>query len=164
MMNWWMERTERERWLLAGVGGLLALLMLWQFFYRPVVDYHRDAEQSYAAAQDRLEDMQQAASQVAALQGRSSGEARDAGGQSTRSLVMASAQAAGLAVTRLQPGEDDSLTVWIDDADARLVYDWLVALQEKFGVSVQKASLSANDGAATIRAQLQLAGRGESSR
>lgn len=164
MMTWWMERVEREKWLLGGAGGLLALLMLWQFFYQPIVDYHHDAERSYAGAQGRLEDMQIAAAQVAALQGQSTGSGERDASQSTRSLAMASARAKGLAVTRLQPGEDGSLTLWIDDADAKLVYDWIVTMQEDYGVSVQKASLSTNDGTATIRAQLQLAGRSEIAR
>jgi type II secretory pathway component PulM len=43
--------------------------------------------------------------------------------------------------------------------DTRILYDWVVMLQRDHGITVTKASLSANDGAATVRVQLQLAGK-----
>jgi len=159
MKQLWMERNERERLLLAIAGGLMALLVLWQLVLKPVAAYRADAQAGYERAQERLEEMQRAAAQAAALMARSrDGEASPTG--DVRGIAMAAARAKGLTVTRLQPNDDGGLTLWIDGVDTRVLYDWVVMLQKDHGIVVQKASVSANDGAATVRAQLQLAGKG----
>lgn len=162
MKQYWMERTERERLLLGIAFGLVALLLVWQFVYRPVADYHADAARSYEQAQERLEDMRRSAAEAAALMADGQGGEAAAPGGDLRTLAMTTARAKGLSVARLQPTGDDGLTLWIDGADTRLLYDWVVTLQREHAIVVEKASVSANDGAATVRAQLQLAGKGAS--
>jgi len=158
MKQLWTDRNARERRLLAVAGGLLALLLLWQFVLKPVADYRANARLAYERAQARLVTMQRSAGEAMALMAeRRGGQAKAA--EDVRGAAMASARAKGVTVTRLQPMEDGGVTLWIDGADTRILYDWVVMLERDHGITVIKASLSANDGAATVRAQLQLAGR-----
>ena len=89
MKQLWLDRNARERRLLAVAGGLLALLLLWQFVLKPVADYRANARLAYERAQERLVAMQRSAGEAMALMAeRRGGQAKAA--EDVRGAAMAS--------------------------------------------------------------------------
>ena len=63
-----------------------------------------------------------------------------------------------ITISRLQPGANGALTVWIDGTDMPSLARWIVALEAEYGHRVQKATLAKNSDGTTIRAQIQFQG------
>lgn len=154
----WSERSPREQVLLAGAGAVIALVVLIQFVALPLLDYRDAAARSYETAASLLDEVRMDAAEVIALRQRGVAGPAPAAAASVRAVVGRSARARGLGITRTSPGAAGELTVWLDEADSKLLHGWLVALQREHGITVSKAALSANMDAPTVRAQLRLKG------
>ncbi|MDX1581644.1 MAG: type II secretion system protein GspM, partial [Alphaproteobacteria bacterium] len=105
------------------------------------------------------EDISSAAREIQALgaQGGSSGlQTSGSSAQPVRTVAVSTARAAGVTLTRLEPLDDGSLTVWLEDVEAPALYGWLLRLYREHGIAVTKASLSRNSDTPTTRAQIQL--------
>ncbi len=154
-MQWWHERTQREKAALVGLGGLLLVLCAVQFGMKPLVAYRLGAKTDFENAVALLAQVEADASEIEGLRSgavaRAHVEARTAVG------LVASEQ--GLAITRLQPHENNDLDVWLDDVGSPALYKWITALQERYGISVARASIQKSEGG-SVRAQITFAGGG----
>ncbi|MHB1207113.1 MAG: type II secretion system protein GspM [Rhodospirillaceae bacterium] len=153
MKQWWDERQPRERTLLMGLGAVTAALLLYQFALRPLVDYRRAAADSYASALEMLSEVEAGAADIQRAQ-----SAAPMHTGATRTLVSTTAVELGVPITRLQPSENATLDVWLDDVAAPMLFTWIARLRERHGVSVLRATLQKNDGAG-VRAQITFADR-----
>jgi len=154
-LTWWSDRSERERALLGGLGGLLLLFALYFLVYAPLRSFSDDAYANYRSAAALLDEVEAGAREAETLKARRS---RGPGAGSLRSIASSSAASAGVAITRIQPEPGEGLNVWLEDVDAKALYGWIVALDETHGVGVARASIRANDRRDTVWAQLLLVG------
>jgi general secretion pathway protein M len=139
---WWSGRSERERILLAVMGGLIALLLFWLLVIRPL-----DAAQ--ASARQRLDLATQAAGRVAAV----ADSVRQARRLPPASLSAAlptavgeAAQGAGFTLSRLDAQGPDSVVIGISTARSPALFTWLAALRQQ-GVIVERLTLRTNSDA-----------------
>lgn len=162
MKRFWLERTERERIMLMIMGAALGLFALYQLVYAPLAAYNERAERNYAAARVLYDEIEAGAREAAMLRASAAASGRDAPRQtgSVRAAVSATAQEAGLQITRMQPIEERALNLWIDEAEVTALYRWIITLREDYGITVDKASIRTNEGTGTVRAQLLLGGSG----
>jgi type II secretory pathway component PulM len=154
-MTWFMHLSSRDRAIVVGVGILALLVLGWLAIWRPVVGYHADERQNYVRASGDYDFMRQS---LARMPARSAQPTKQAGDQETSLRVVAGQAARGmsLAITRLQPGEDDSLTMWLDSADGGLLYQWLALIGQRHDIRVKNISVSKNEGQGTVRVQVTL--------
>jgi len=154
------SRSPRERVMIALAALLVVALGLSAGVYRPLAEYRARERQAWSAALDRLAQVEAQAVEILAL--RSSPDDSEAAGRdlSLRSIAGRSAKEAGLTVSRLSPSDSGRLEIWFETAKARRLFGWMARIEERYGVTIAKATVSANDEAATVRAQLTLA-RGE---
>lgn len=157
MIRIWRDLSGRERGLIA-VAGLLALLVLMaQFVVRPLLGARLEARRGHAAALVLVDEMADKAARLGALQTRrGSLQAPDAA--TVRLTVGRTAQARGIAITRLSPEPGGAVSLWLDDADARAVFAWLVELEQTHGIHVRKADMGNAADGKSVRFQVQLAG------
>ena len=154
-MIWFMHLSSRDRAVVVGVGLLALLVFGWLLVWRPVTDYHEDERQNYARAAEEYDFVRRSLTNMPVQK---NAAAQQAGGEET-SLRVAAGQAArgmGLAITRLQPGEGDSLTLWIDSADGGILYQWLALIGQRHDIRVKNISISKNEGQGTVRVQVTL--------
>lgn len=152
MTSFWQERNPRERMLLVLAGALCLLTGLYQFAWAPLAGYRVRAAASLAEAEQLYADIAQGAA-IAAAARAGSGQV-DA--RPLRIIASDSARELGLSITRFQPAENGDLSIWLDQADARLLWRWLATLHQVHGVSAVKAVIQRDDGQPTVRAQLLL--------
>lgn len=150
------SRTPRERALMAVAAALVLALGLTLLVYRPLADARHRHRQAWESAAGRLAQVETQAAEIVALRKRSDESPAAAPDSSLRSLVGRTAQAKGLTVSRLAPGSTGALGVWFEAVEAPRLFRWIETLAERYGVTVAKASVSANDSSATVRAQLRL--------
>lgn len=152
--QWWQELSQREQRLLLLAGVLCGIVAAWLLVYRPLSDFREDARRDHAAALERLVELRAGAAEAERLQKTAAPAAAEG---TVRGIATSTAQARGIRLSQLQPGEGGKVALWIEEVDARQFHDWVVALKEKHGIAVTRLSLTANETAPTVRVQMELA-------
>ncbi len=151
-MQWWTERTGREKLLIAAMGFVLLTVGLFQFVYKPLQAYHVTAERRLDQAAALFEEIASGARQVQALRATTE-ERGDGDNRTLRTTVTVSAFQANLTITRLEPEGTDGLNVWIEEADVQTMQRWLVDLSREHRITVRKATIRRREEGSAVRAQ-----------
>lgn len=155
MQDYWRSLTDRER-LLIGIGaGVLALTLVYFLIARPLVAYRDDSERAYIAARGVFETVQQRAAQLAAIEENSTGERTAAQDVSLRVAASTAARQAGVTISRLQPSEDGTLTIWAEGVQSGQFYRWLQILAEERGIGPSNVLLQKATSGETLRVQVR---------
>lgn len=157
----WMQRSVRERWLLAVMFALVACIILWLGVYRPVEAGLANARADHQLALERKARIAQA---VGRLQ---------QGGEDKRSLIAAaqleqtvaqSAAEAGFTLERTEARGQGALSIAIASARPGALLSWLAVL-ERQGALVESITMapSGASGTVTMQAVVRIAGTGQGS-
>ncbi|WP_300528772.1 type II secretion system protein M [Maricaulis sp.] len=139
IQTYWSGRSDREQVLLAIMFVMLAGLIGYLLLARPLIDFHQQARNDYAGSMRLYRAIEADAETYRALS--SSGAAQIGSGQSLRSIVGSLAIGNQIAIARMIPGDDGSLTVNIERAETRAVMSWLIDLEERYGVQVMASTM-----------------------
>lgn len=161
LRQWWEQRNERERWLIALGGGLLAVVVPYVAFWEPLVERTATLEAEVAEQREDLAWMRRAAREIEAQRGEDEGAGEPiTDDRSLLSVVDRSARRSGLedALSRVQPEDGDTVRVWMDDAPFDDLVSWLDALQRTSGVRVDSMSVerTRQDGIVDARLTLEV--------
>lgn len=159
MKDYWNSLTERER-LMVMIGGALAVLVLGYFaVLRPLAGYVSASERDMAAARASYERIASGAAEVTAARERGTSSNQRASSVPLRVAVSRAARDAGVAISRIQPGENGGLTVWVESVPSPVMYRWINQLSNTHGIAPAKviAQKSATEG--RLRVQLQFEGQ-----
>jgi len=140
MKEWFANLAERER-LMVGVGGVLAvIIVVWGLIWVPLRDGAIDLAEAIDDKQDLLVDLQRAE----ALPSSGNANARAGNSSSLVVLVDRTAQSMGLAgsFTRTRPDGPDAISVSFTNAPFDNIVNWLIALEQSEGVTVESASFN----------------------
>ena len=135
MKDFWEARDARERLLLLIAGALTIAFVLFQFIWTPAQDFRSRAERGLATASSDLELVRQSTA-VAIDQSRP-----ETLNTPLQSVVTDMATVYGLTISRIEPSQNDALTLWFEAVAPTAIYAWLVDLENSHGVKVQKASI-----------------------
>lgn len=141
-MNYFSERTQREQVLIVGMLILVAALALWQLGIKPVVNNKARAEQSLSSAKRDIAIVRNGLPKL--------GQARALAQDSNqtpfdRPALIETSRAAEIAISRVQPGADNSLQVWFEDAPVLSVYSFMSNLSAQYEVSFERVQITRRD-------------------
>lgn len=139
--DWLDNLSARERNLVYGAGGLLAVALLYLVVVMP---FQVSGKKMTARVQQKSADlawMQASAPQAMAA----AGAARQSGGESLVVLVARTAREAGLgeALRDQSPDGDAGLRLRIEAASFDMLVTWLGSLQQQYGVTIESANIDA---------------------
>lgn len=134
LSNWWDSRVPRERLLLSLLGALLGLFILVFGLILPVQSAHADATADLKRAQADLI----AASRLTPATEDTARLPFD------RSVLVTVARAQDVRLTRVQPGNDGTLSVWIDEAQTQRLYAFFDTLLSDYAVGLDQVIVSAD--------------------
>jgi type II secretory pathway component PulM len=158
MTEYWNTLTDRER-LLMMVMAVLAVLVLGYFaLVRPLAGYVASSERTLAAAQATYERVAADAAEVTAARQQGSGEGTRASDVPLRVAVSRAAREAGVSISRIQPGADGGLTVWVEGVPSPQMYRWVQQLIEAHGIAPAKVIAQKSTTEGRLRVQLQFEG------
>ena len=146
MRQAWDGVDPKQRPLFQFAGVLILLALLWMLIIEPAWDASKQAEARVMAAQTDLTWMQRNAGQVLDRQSQS----QEYG--SLIELTLRSAEASGLGISRYEP-ESQNLRIWIESANLPNCMQWLLRLQQSYGVGFSELDVDRNSstGLASIR-------------
>jgi type II secretory pathway component PulM len=131
----WNEREPREQILLAIMGALLGIFILWQFLLTPVFEAKSDAKAALVTAERDYVAVARALPQLSAPQTLS-------GQPFSQAILIETARKWGLNPSRVQPDGNRSLSVWIDTKDTQALYGLLTDVITKNGAKLSRASIA----------------------
>lgn len=148
MMAWFTERNPRERALIAVAGLLVALFLSWQFVVKPVMEAHEKAERAQTTALRDFGIVQSGVSQISTADNSNKQPFN-------RAAVIQVANLSGVTISRVQPGQDQALQVWFEDAQIGNVYNFLTQISGQYASRVGRVQISRRDGG-VVSAQITL--------
>lgn len=155
MKTFWNSRAPRERILLLAAGILLGLIIIQFLVIAPLRSANTTARTNLETASRQLDTM----SSQLAVHAPQLAEQKSANGsaQDLRTSLLQLAKAQGLAVSRLQSGEDGRLILHFDAVAPTLIYAWLAEVEQSYGAVPDRASLFAEEDG-RVRASFEFTG------
>ncbi|MBO6506178.1 MAG: type II secretion system protein M [Kordiimonadaceae bacterium] len=161
MRDYWHSLTSREQLLISFAGALASLVLVYFLVLRPLQIHAADSERALQAAQNTLRTVQMRVAQLQATVDAVSNRADGGAPVSLRVAVSQAARNAGVSISRLQPSDDGTLTVWVDSSQSTALYQWLQTLAEEQGVGPSNVLLQKNSSGDGLRAQVRFVGIAE---
>jgi len=161
MREAWSRFNRRQQTLLVlaavTVLGAIVFVALWE----PMLEA-REQRQDQVAAQQALSSWLATVAPMAAELRQRSGRKSDTASGSLLGLADETARAAGLAgaLSRIEPGGEDRVRVWLDQADFVATMRWLEDLAGSHPVAVSRLDLerAASSGQVNVRVTLDADG------
>lgn len=151
-MNWIKRLAPRER-LLVGLAALLVtLFVIWQFLMTPVLSGADTAQRQLDAAKRDYTIVSAGLPALSQQNGALNKAAFD------RNAVIETARKMNVVISRVQPADNGSLQVWLEDAPAQNINSFLSELDNRYSVTTSKAQMTRKDGG-TVAAQFTFSPR-----
>lgn len=156
MRDYWQSLTSRERFLVGTAIVLAALTLAYFAVFRPLSDFSDESKRALNAARNTFERVQMRAAELKTI---SENETRaSAPGSEQASLrvsVSNAARQAGVAISRLQPSDDGTLTIWAENVQSAQLFRWLQALAVDRGVGPANVLVQKSASGENLRVQLR---------
>lgn len=152
MKAYWRNLTKREQVLVSSAAVLLLLTVIYLLIAQPLIAYHTESERAYNRALAQFKAVRTYAGQ---LQPTADDGPVNQQSVNLRTAISTAARASGVEISRLQPSEDGTLTIWAEQIQSAQLFLWLDTLSKNHTIGpqnilIQKTSVSGN-----LRVQLQ---------
>lgn len=158
MTNYWLELSARERSLISICGATIVLFLIYILIFKPISD-------AKDAAFNALEIQKQSYKRVVVMATNADPGATEVINASEKLPIREAATEAsrvlGIAISRIQPGNDGLITFWIDEASTQDMTNWLLLLSNQYRWQATKVSINKNTGSSNLRGQFGFDGGGQ---
>ncbi len=154
--------NKREKIVLAAGTVFLFLAVLYGLVIAPFYNDLKRQRQEVPKKRETLNWMMDAARQVENLRAGSKGRT-PAGGGSHLTVIEQTAKQFRLdrSLKRVEPKEQNSVRVWLEDAMFEDIFLWLKELEKDYGISVSSITSERRDAPGYVNARIVLQGAGE---
>ncbi len=143
MREWWAGMAPRERLLIAIAGGLIAIIVIWQFVFIPTMTARDEARAALNDANRVLAQVQEDYMRKRAIGSAQASTARPraASIEAFKAAITGSASDVGLSIARLQGTDTSNVRLVFDNADPRLIFVWLEDVQAKQSAQIARFNM-----------------------
>lgn len=156
MNKYWLRLTEREQLLVSGCVAFIIVFMVYVFIISPLSKEKNEALRALEVQKNTYNRVVDMAAQ-ATIEG-SSNRFDASENMPIREAATVSARATGIAISRIQPGADNRVTFWVDEANTQDITAWLLLLKNEYHWTVTKITLNKNTNNNTVRGQFEFKG------
>lgn len=150
--RWYFGRERHEQQIIAGVGALVLISVIWVGIWKPVSDWQTLEANRQQNAQQLL-DWMRANEKQALASGQNNA---NKGSRALIPVITKAAVAHELKLNRLQPESNGIISVILQKQSFNQIVQWVSQLDENNGVSVNRASFDSQDDPGYVNAQLRL--------
>lgn len=157
MKAFWQQLNRRQQQWLLVLGVVVVAALSYVLVWEPWVEAKQTHAEEVAYHQATLDWLNALAPTIEALQGQQSAWQLD-DGQSLLSLTDQTARAAGLAgaLSRIEPVNNDEVSVWLNGASFDEVMAWLSDLSIERGVHIDQLSVNRATDPSSVDVRLTL--------
>ena len=153
MINFWHSLNNREKVFVATGIAITVIFLIYIVIFKPLSDSRNASELALQEEKARFERIVALAAQ--AENSTSSTTSTSNSMTPIREAATITSRATGVAISRIQPGPNNTVSFWVDNGGVRDIFNWLIQLNDQYGKNVQKVSLQKNVGEDTIRGQFE---------
>ncbi len=153
-MNFWSNLTAREQLAIYICGVAIVLIAFIMFVISPLMAQKQASVNALKEEKSRYYNVLSMSADVMIdrmVEKEAPGDSRTP----IREAATIASRDVGIAISRIQPGTDDKISFWIEEAKTDQIFNWLIILDEKYGRTAQKVSLQKNSGQPTLRGQFE---------
>lgn len=155
----WQALSSREQILLLAGTATGIIIALVSFVWEPLTAKRAQLRIENSIAIKELNWMRQNIPDLLSLraqkpQGQLTEERRQEG--AVNRLLQGSARRMGLSFQRFQPGKDDSVRVWVKDADFNTLLKWLYEAEHKHNIRISDTNIVGSKQRGKVSGQVQL--------
>lgn len=141
--------NDREQLLVIATSCIFILGMLIILIWEPLHNA-RETARSHYYEELELQD------QLQGLQGGKAGSSPTKSNRSLLAIVNASTAENGINLKRVEPRNDESLRIWMDNIQFNQLIGWISSLQNQYGLQVETISLDKSDTEGYVNSALVL--------
>ncbi|MGA1677003.1 MAG: type II secretion system protein GspM [Pseudomonadales bacterium] len=152
--RWYLSKEPRDQRILQILALAFLLTLVWLGVWKPIQDWKLVEQNRLGNAQGTVDWMR-----TNEMRAREVSQARQGEGASGRALlplVTRSAESAGIALTRVQPDAEGSVSIILQDQSFNEVVRWLHQIEQNNGVTIERGAFDATTASGRINAQIRL--------
>ncbi|MBY3789264.1 type II secretion system protein M [Photobacterium carnosum] len=154
---WWKALSQREQHLLLGAGSALMIAILYWGIWQPLNQRAIDAQNKINQQRQLLNWVEHKANQITAL--KRAGGTVNVSDEGLNQVINETTTRFKIDLIRMQP-RNDALQVWVQPLPFDTLVNWLVYLQQSFGINTQFIDLSKTDKNGMVEVNRLQLGRG----
>ncbi|MCC3861754.1 type II secretion system protein GspM [Pseudemcibacter aquimaris] len=152
MMNFWNGLQRREQNALMIMVVAIIIFLIYVLLVMPLISGKENALRALDDEKARYERIMQ----LAVTAGPSQNVSADIKAVlPIREAATDASRNAGVSISRIQPGRDNTVTFWVDRAGTSEMMNWLLMLQNEYGHVPVKVTIQKNTGEETLRGQFE---------
>ncbi|CEO40588.1 type II secretion system protein M [Photobacterium kishitanii] len=154
---WWKALSQREQHLLLGAGSALAIAILYWGAWQPLNQRAAEAQNKINQQRQLLTWVEHKANQISAL--KRAGGTVNVSDEGLNQVINETTTRFKIDLIRMQP-RNDALQVWVQPLPFDTLVNWLVYLQQSYGINTQFIDLSKTDKNGMVEVNRLQLGRG----
>lgn len=161
LMSRYDQLPRRDQQALVVLVIALFLGLLYFAIWRPAVSFHESAVVQRQNSEQLLAWLDSNRASLRKLSGGASGQSasnadKPQDARALMALVTRTAGESGLTLQRFEPGGEDSIRVWLDNARFSQVAGWLERLSSENGINIEQASMDRQNEPGLVSVRLTL--------
>ncbi|GAB5457772.1 MAG: hypothetical protein Hens3KO_08020 [Henriciella sp.] len=161
MSDRWSSLSLRERLMVAIAGGLTLLVVFWQFMLIPTLNAKATARADLREASQTLNRVQQVYMRNLNAGSLATGAVAQPvqSIEAFKSQVTQAASEKGLSISRLQAGNDTTISLVLERVDPRLLFLWLEEVETRYSGQINRLAIDqSGDGTVRLSVDIERAG------
>ncbi len=154
---WWKALSQREQHLLLGAGSALVIAILYWGVWKPLNQRATEAQNKINQQRQLLTWVEHKANQITVL--KRAGGTVNVSDEGLNQVINETTTRFKIDLIRMQP-RNDALQVWVQPLPFDTLVNWLVYLQQSYGISTQFIDLSKTDKNGMVEVNRLQLGRG----
>lgn len=156
LQQWWQSLVSRERIVVAILGVFVFVMMFQMLVWNPLYQGRQNAAHSVNKQAELLHWMQQNAQRATQLQSNAITSSSSVKGQSISQTINVTAALAKIDINRFQTAGENSVQVWLDNADFSKLLWWLETIQKEQGIQTESIAISETAEAGLVSVRMTL--------
>ncbi len=159
MTKWWATLQPRERKMLG--FGLITLVVMggYLFLVEPFIEQNARLATRITAQKELKRHLEKVAAEARSLRANTRGARPDGPGRETLlAIISKTSRKNGIkdAMKRITPEGSDKARIWLEEVPFDQLISWVLAINSRYGISVESINVSAEDRPGLVRAKLTL--------
>lgn len=154
MKEWFNNLPKRERILLMVAAALIALFVIVNGVYKPILDKKQRLISANEATAKDIAWAKQTGDEIRQLRGQST--APSSGRMSLSQMADQAAARHKLRIARFQPSGDSEAQIWLEKVEYKKVLAWLDQLESDYGLTIKAAAINSANVSGFVTARIRI--------
>ena len=150
--NWYLSHTRRDQLTIQTVSALVVISLFWTIIFQPLLDWHNQQKDNERSTYALLSTIKNNANELVKLKTNSNGVSTN--NKAIIPIITKTANLNKIQLSRLQPGSDDAVVVYLEKQGSSSVLKWVVQLKENNKIHINSINIESEEANGLVSAQI----------